>query len=201
MNKNYQLFYNSSKGFTLLELLFVVAITLTLMAISQRPYTRQIQRQDIAKITRHFESSLDYARQTAAVSGRVITICPLDDITSTSAQVCVAWERLDATTQNKKTGWIIFHDRNNDGQWQTTETVYTKVPFNSNKSAIEWTRGTTRIRVFPRGSTGDTGTLRVYTPNLGSLTAWNSHNPPAIKKTIHETRVALTALGKVSVRE
>ncbi len=190
------------RAFTLIELLIVVAILAIAMTMAAPNYYAMIARQEVSKFTQQLKSSLNLTHKTAFVTGRPITMCPVDDVTA-ALPVCSRWENLNATTSAAKTGWIVFHNKDNDRTRDADEKLYRVVNFQSNKTAIAWTRrNTSKIKLRPRGATGTTGTFRVHTQQADrNLPDWDKDSPPAVQhEDFNEMRVALTSLGRVTIR-
>ncbi len=200
MRKN--LSQSTQRAFTLIELLIVIAILAIVAMIAVPNYYEMIARQEISKFALQLKSSLNLTRKMAFITGRPITMCPVDDVNATRL-TCSRWENLNATASATTTGWIIFHNKDNDRMRDDDEKLYRIVNFQSNKTAIAWTRrNTAKIKILPRGATGTTGTFRVHTQQADStLPDWDKDSPPAIQhEDFNEVRVALTSLGKVTLR-
>jgi len=91
------------KGFTAIELLFVVAITGILLAIAVPSFSDLIARQRIAGAASDLSTDLMLARMEASRRGGRVTICASSD--GASCGVAAAWS----------TGWLVFVDADGDG--------------------------------------------------------------------------------------
>lgn len=101
------------RGFTLLELMVVLAIAAILMAVAVPSFSLLIQKNRLATQTNAFIGDLQFARAEAIKQGQTVTICASDNGSS-----C-----LGTTTWN--TGWIVFADPDNSKTRDTTKLAET----------------------------------------------------------------------------
>ncbi len=198
-----------SDGFTMIELIIVVAILGIAAAIASPYYQGLIERQDVDKLSYQLRSSIGLGQQTAYVSGRAVTLCPATGL-GTSDVACVDdWDTL-APTDDRQVGWLLFHDVNNDHQLDADETVYKVNTYQNRYAAIVWRddvekSGNEKGRVVlpPRGTVGSSGTFRVYNRAGGEeLPEWSSTaSAPELSTSLDEVRVTLSSLGKVETTE
>ncbi|GAA5185069.1 Tfp pilus assembly protein FimT/FimU [Niveibacterium umoris] len=99
----------NQKGFTLIELMFVMAVTAILMAIAVPSFSDLIARQRIASAASDFSTDLALARMEAMRRGGRATVCASTDGTTCAGGT--AW----------RTGWIVFADTNGNGAHEAAE--------------------------------------------------------------------------------
>jgi len=100
-----------ARGFTLIEMLIVVAVTAVLMSIAVPSMDATIRSIRLTSASNVFVSGLHLARSEAIKRNGRVVLCK-----SADGAVCSAsggWEQ----------GWIIFHDANNNGVHDSTETI------------------------------------------------------------------------------
>lgn len=100
-------------GFTLLELMVVLAIAAILMAVAVPSFALLIQKNRLATQTNAFIADLQFARAEAIKQGQTVTICASSD--GSACLGTTAWG----------TGWIVFADPDNSKTRDTTKLVET----------------------------------------------------------------------------
>lgn len=192
----------ASKGFTLVELMVVVAILAIAATLATPSFIKQMQRSEISRSARDFQLSLEEAKKKAYISGRSYTVCPVDSIDKiTTAEVACKkdWNSFNGTSTTNNKGWIVFYDANNNQTVDKSETVVSINTVNSGMVALSWTGNNGIITLTPRNTTGSTGTMRVYAHKNGDLPSWNGHRNTPVAKNLQELRVSLSALGRVKL--
>lgn len=99
------------KGFTAIELLFVVAITGILLSIAVPSFSDLIARQRISAASSDFSSDLMMARMEASRRGGLVTLCA-----SADGAKCG-----DGTAWSK--GWLVFADTDGNGTRADAEPI------------------------------------------------------------------------------
>lgn len=97
----------NQSGFTLVELMVVLAIAVFLITSAIPSFQSFIQNNRMSSTTHGFITSMNLARSEAVKRGTQVTMCKSGD-----SATCVnngGWEQ----------GWIVFVDNNGDGQRQT----------------------------------------------------------------------------------
>lgn len=89
-------------GFTLVELMIVLALAAILLTVGVPSFSTMIQNNRIVTQTNGFVSSLHLARSEAVKRGMPVSICPTADPTS-ATPTC-------ADSSNWATGWLVFTD-------------------------------------------------------------------------------------------
>jgi len=101
---------NALRGFTLLEIMVVIAIIGILMAISMPFYKDMVNPSRIAAEMNLMVGTLQYARAEAIKQGQPITVC-----ISLNGTTC------STTGTNWDRGWIVFSDTNANAVVNTGE--------------------------------------------------------------------------------
>ena len=103
--------FASGRGFTLLEMLVVLAVTAVLTAVAVPSFSTIIDSFKLSSATNVFLSGLHLARSEAIKRNSRVVLCKTaDGATCASAG---GWEQ----------GWIVFHDANNNGTRESSETL------------------------------------------------------------------------------
>ena len=98
-----------SRGFTLTELLIVVAIGGILLTFAVPSFTESIQNNRMATQINELHASLSFARSEAVKRNGSVTMCRSSNATSCTGD----WQD----------GWIVFLDTNFDGAFNGTDEV------------------------------------------------------------------------------
>lgn len=104
---------HTQSGFTLLELMVVIGMMGTLVAIGLPSFNSMVTTNQLADITTDLTLSLKRARAEAIASGRDVVVC--SSITTDSNTDGNA--RCSLTAGNWNEGWLIMVDRNQDGNF------------------------------------------------------------------------------------
>lgn len=196
----------TSGGFTLLELIIIIAILGIIAGFANAGYSRFIRRSEVTKVARGFESALQVAKHNAWTSGREITVCGIKNINATTPACLTNLNEFNSGNDDDF-GWLVFRDSDGDNVVDTGEKVLKKVPFSKRQVRMLW-NGNARINIKPNNNTGSWGTLRVYAPfgknsNLAECTQKNNKPPYdtgkcPLNSTLSEVRVVLSALGNIT---
>jgi len=98
-----------SRGFTLTELLIVVAIAGILLTFAVPSFTESIQNNRMATQINELHATLSFARSEAVKRNRTVTVCRSDNATNCNGD----WQD----------GWIVFLDTNFDGTFNGTDEI------------------------------------------------------------------------------
>lgn len=104
-----------SRGFTLIELMVTVSISAILVGIGVPMMTGVIERNAVAGHANSFMGSVNLARSESIKRGIPVVVCR-SDAPEAATPVC-------ATSGTEwSSGWIVFADRNNNGQMDSAST-------------------------------------------------------------------------------
>jgi type IV fimbrial biogenesis protein FimT len=102
----------NSNGFTLVELMVVVAIAALLAALAIPSFQGLIANSTVARAVNNFVGDTRYARGEAMRRGKSVTICRTTNSTL-ATPVCSAGDGL--AVGGWMEGWVVFEDINGDG--------------------------------------------------------------------------------------
>ena len=103
--------FKSSAGFTLIEMMIVVAIAGILAAIALPSYLNYVIETRIAGVTHNLMVDLQLAREEAVTRGERVSVCPSTDKVSCSSGG--GWEK----------GWVVFTDGGTEGTIDGTDEI------------------------------------------------------------------------------
>lgn len=145
------------RGFTLIELLITVAIAAILMGLAAPSFKRTIQSTTISSGVNTFLADLRFARSEAIRLGGNVVMCRSDD-PEAATPACAATGGSGADGNGWVSGWLIFHDRDNDGSRAATDPLLRIQPANKSiDSVLESSGNSTRIRFTATGRLLDSG--------------------------------------------
>jgi type IV fimbrial biogenesis protein FimT len=107
---------NRGKGFTLIELMVVVALVAIGTMIAVPSFTSMIRRNQAAAETNQLVSVLNLARSEAIKRGVSVSICPRNE----DGDDC-------STTDHWKVGWIVFEDSGTLGSYAASDDTILQV--------------------------------------------------------------------------
>jgi len=97
-----------NRGFTITELMMVIAISAILMSLAVPSFENLIRRSAVKKVEEDLFAELIIARSEAISRSRAMSLCPLAN-PDANTPACSA----DVNDWNK--GWLLFTDTNRDG--------------------------------------------------------------------------------------
>ena len=137
-----------SKGFTLLELVIIIAILAITMAIAAPGLGTMIANNRISGSVNDFVAALQFAKAEAASRVNPVTLCK-KNATSTGCIAGGDWQQ----------GWIVFSDLNGDGAVNGADTILLNHEALDANISFGGTAGvTTSITYRPSGTTSITNT-------------------------------------------
>lgn len=101
-----------SLGFTLIEMLVVLAVVAILMKIAAPTFQRQIQASTMTSNVNSFLADVRFARSEAVRRGGNVVICRSDSPEDVNA---ICGNGSGPGGNGWVSGWIIFHDKNGNG--------------------------------------------------------------------------------------
>lgn len=104
-----------ASGFTLIEMMVVIAITSILLLIGIPSMKSLIERNAVAGHVNALVGSITLARAEAIKRNAPVVLCRSNNADTTATPSCAG------SNGDWKSGWIVFLDRNADGQFQTNE--------------------------------------------------------------------------------
>lgn len=146
------------RGFTLVELMVVVAITAILLAVAVPNLSQYMARQTVQSQISLLASSFRLARSEALKRGMPVTLCPTNDAT-VAAPTCTAAP--DATL-GWANGWLVFTDLGTRGTIDGSDQVIQIQPAINNSAGILPAAASYRATFFPNGiAIGLAGNFRI----------------------------------------
>lgn len=97
------------KGFTLIELMVTLAVSLILLSVGFPAYQELSANSRMTTVTNSFVAYLQFARNEAVERNRPVSLCPSGD--GRSCQESSAWGD----------GWIVFTDAGNAGALDSSD--------------------------------------------------------------------------------
>lgn len=108
--------FPGARGFTLIELMVVIALVAVIVGLAVPSFARLASAAAISSGVNQFLADMRFARSEAVRRGGGVVLCRSDDPESSDA-ACSA----SPDIQGWASGWIIFHDRDGNGQRNSDE--------------------------------------------------------------------------------
>jgi type IV fimbrial biogenesis protein FimT len=149
-----------SHGFTLIELMVVIAIVAILVSLAAPSFKSMIQSSNMTSAVNTFLADMRFARSESIRRGGHVMMCR-----SNLPETTQACNGTTGAGNGWLTGWIVFHDLNNDGTKDAGEPILrVQSAITSMDSIIEPTSPTYKFRFNATGQLpGATATI-----NFGS---------------------------------
>ncbi len=130
--------FRSQAAFTLIELLFTVAIAAILSMIAAPSFKRALVHNRVIQTDNQLIGALNYARSQAVTHGVAAILCPSDD-----GSRCTS-------SQNWQGGWLVAHDADHDFQPDAApQRIFADFPTDIR---VHSSRGRLHVRYQPDGS-------------------------------------------------
>ncbi|NMM35976.1 MAG: prepilin-type N-terminal cleavage/methylation domain-containing protein [Glaciimonas sp.] len=179
---------HKSHGFTLIELMVVVAIAAILSAVAAPSLKRLIQSTTMSSNVNTFLADMRYARSESIRRGGGVVMCRSDDPEAASP-ICGSGSGPNGN--GWVSGWIIFHDLDNNGQKSAAETLLrVQSPITSINTIVEGGKGSSSTK-FQFTATG-----RFY--NLNSATKLTFGSPDLFEGSVQRT-VCVSLSGRTRI--
>ena len=152
-----------AQGFTLVELMIVLAIAAVLMALAAPSFNRIIQENSTRTQASRVVTSMNAARSSAVKNNTPVSVCE----NSSSIQ-----DQCTASPSNSLSGWLVFTDINEDQDVDTDDIivqVYDGLP------SSYYVKDFTSLTYFPDGTTslGSDETILICPPDREEKYAWS----------------------------
>lgn len=151
--------YSRACGFTLVEAMFTLAASVTLLSLSVPALDESIAQQRIISAAHQLTGHIHYARQQAIISLTTTTLCPTLD-------------NENCTTDYTQWGnaYMIFSDIDQDRKRDNNESILRIVTSNQADIAVYSSKGRRSIKFYPTGSSyGSNLTLRICSKKNSSI--------------------------------
>ena len=164
-----------SSGFTLLELMVVLAIAAILATMAAPSFTRLIQSNTMSSTVNTFLADMRYARSESIRRGGGVVMCRSD---APEASIPVCNNGSGSNGNGWVSGWIIYLDANNDGTISATELLRVQERITSMNSIVE-------MKLNPTAKFQFTATGRLL--NLSSATTLQFGGNPVFANDVQRT--------------
>jgi type IV fimbrial biogenesis protein FimT len=146
----------ANAGFTLIELMVVIAIVAILMVTAVPSFSRLIATTAVSGHVNTFIADARYARTEAIKRGRTVSMCRSDN-PEAAAPACSA-----VASTNWSNGWLIFIDTDTDGVIDAGDTLLRLQPTLNRSGGIATTGSAYDFFTFDAlGRVNQNGTLLV----------------------------------------
>jgi type IV fimbrial biogenesis protein FimT len=142
------------RGFTLMELMFTIAVLSVLVSLAIPSFIETISRNRVAAQSNDFVTALNYARSEALRRVAPVSVCASANSTSCAGAGVTDWS----------TGWIAFTDANGDGALNGADVLLQVWPATSGGLTLN---ATTRnfVRYGSNGVASGTETFTLTKPS------------------------------------
>ena len=164
--------YPSTRGFTLIELMMVVAVTAVLLGLAVPSFNTVIERQRLVATQNHLMAGFHYARSLAISANAQAVICPSSD--GLNCLTGGVWD----------SGWLVYLDRNRNGL-RDAEEVPQRVERQPSGLRVRSSASRPQGVFRPNGGSGASNlTLRLCTESGQALGTLVLNNSGRLRKTV-----------------
>lgn len=197
--EKHRLSYHKEMGFTIVELMIVIAIVGILVSIASVSYSKFTRRSEVTQLARDFEAALTSAKHHARTSGRTISVCGTEEIQKDNPTCLTTIANFNNGSTSETLGWVVFYDADANDTISTGDKVFKKVPLSYRRARMIWSNATMPIDITPRNTIGTGGTLCVYSFSGTQQTACSDNvATQPLNEDTFERRVSLTGLGNIT---
>lgn len=150
----------ASRGFTLLELVVVLAIVAILLRVASPGLSRSAAAHALAAQSSEFMAALRFARAQALARGAAVTICA--SVPEAAAPACQG-----ARSADWRSGWLVFADRDRRGMPNPHEPVLRVQQPLQRSGGVAGTRGS--ISFTAAGYATDAASRYVFNPPAAAV--------------------------------
>jgi type IV fimbrial biogenesis protein FimT len=174
------------QGFTLIEVLVVVAISAILLAIAVPSFTASIGRAQMRDAAFSLQASFELARSEAARLAQPVTVCR---IINPATPACSVADTGDFTGGDWAAGWVVFVDPGLAGAVTAANTLRVQQPLSG---------GGARAALVPQGGVGAVSFAADRTL-VGPAPTFDVRFPqPALGAAQFARTLTLTRMGQVN---
>ena len=139
----------NASGFTLLELMVVLAIVAILTTMAVPPFSRMLQSNTMSSTVNSFLADMRFSRSEAMRRGGGVVMCRSD---APEAPVPACGSGAGVSGNGWASGWIVYLDGNNDGVVSAGDLLRVQPPVTSMNSIMEaGSSSSTQFRFTPTG--------------------------------------------------
>lgn len=150
-----------AKGFTLIELMVVIAIMAILLSLAVPSMSRFLAQWQLKSAVNAFSGSMRQARSEAIKSTRMVTVCPK----VANAENCAG------NVGDWVNGWVVYLDLNNNGQKDANEQVLQVKDGVAGMNTVTVTGGRTAFSFMPSGLLRSQAGNMTFTPSNAEVNA------------------------------
>lgn len=130
---------NKSRGFTMVELMVVIAIVAVLTTLAAPSFKNLIQSNSMSSVVNTFLADMRYARSEAIRRGGKVVMCR-----SNSPEASPPSCGTGSGTNGWVSGWVIYADENSNGSIESTEVLRVQSPITTVDSIMQTSGGGAR---------------------------------------------------------
>lgn len=130
---------NKSRGFTMIELMVVIAIVAILTTLAAPSFKNLIQSNSMAGAVNTFLADMRYARSEALRRGGGVVLCRSDNPEAATPTCSTG-----AGANGWVSGWVVYVDQNSNGSIEAPEVLRVQGPITAIDSIMQTSTGGAR---------------------------------------------------------